>query len=149
MMELEINGKQIEIEPQPGEMLSTLLRERLGLIGTKIGCNEMECGACTVLVDGEPLLSCNFPAARAAGRQVITIEGLAEIYREQSEGKNGALHPLQQAFIDYGAVQCGFCIPGQLMTAYALLQKLPNPSEAQIRKALKDTLCRCAGYPTI
>ena len=150
-MELEINGKQIDIEPQPGEMLSDLLRERLGLTGTKIGCNEMECGACTVLVDGEPVLSCGYPAARAAGRKILTIEGLAA-----QAGGNGAstqneskLHPLQEAFIKYGAVQCGFCIPGQLMTAYALLRRNPEPSEIQIRQALKDTLCRCAGYPTI
>ena len=150
-MELEINGKQIDIEPQPGEMLSDLLRERLGLTGTKIGCNEMECGACTVLVDGEPVLSCGYPAARAAGRKILTIEGLAA-----QAGGNGAstqneskLHPLQEAFIKYGAVQCGFCIPGQLMTAYALLRRNSEPSEIQIRQALKDTLCRCAGYPTI
>jgi selenium-dependent xanthine dehydrogenase len=148
-MELVINGKQVEIDPQPGEMLSDLLRERLGLTGTKIGCNEMECGACTVLVDGEPVLSCNYPAARAAGRQVLTIEGLADQYRSHAKNGNSALHPLQEAFIKYGAVQCGFCIPGQLMTAYALLQHNPDPMESQIRQALKDTLCRCAGYPTI
>jgi selenium-dependent xanthine dehydrogenase len=146
-MELIVNGNQVDIQPQPGEMLSDLLRERLGLMGTKIGCNEMECGACTVLVDGEPVLSCNYPAMRAAGRQVLTIEGLAGLYQAQS--KNDALHPLQEAFIRYGAVQCGFCIPGQLMTAYALLQRQPDPDEDQIRAALKDTLCRCAGYPTI
>jgi selenium-dependent xanthine dehydrogenase len=148
-MELSVNGKHVEIDPQPGEMLSDLLRERLGLTGTKIGCNEMECGACTVLVDGEPVLSCNYPAARAAGRQVLTIEGLAHRYQTQAKNGNGTLHPLQEAFITYGAVQCGFCIPGQLMTAYALLQRTPDPTEGQIRQALKDTLCRCAGYPTI
>ncbi len=148
-MELVINGKTIEIEPQPGEMLSDLLRERLGLTGAKIGCNEMECGACTVLVDGEPVLSCNYPAARANGKQILTIEGLAAQAKGQSKAGNGRLHALQEAFIQYGAVQCGFCIPGQLMTAFALLQREPDPSEAQIRQALKDTLCRCAGYPTI
>jgi len=150
-MELEINGKKIDIEPLPGEMLSDLLRERLGLTGTKIGCNEMECGACTVLVDDEPVLSCGYPSARAAGRKILTIEGLAVRAGEGVDGnqRGGKLHPLQEAFINYGAVQCGFCIPGQLMTAYALLQRNPDPSEDQIRQALKDTLCRCAGYPTI
>ncbi len=146
-MELVINGKKMSLEPQPGEMLSDSLREHFGLTGTKIGCNEMECGACTVLVDGQPVLSCNYPTARAAGRQVLTIEGLAGMF--PSEAKGNRLHPLQEAFMEYGAVQCGFCIPGQLMTAYALLQRVPDPSEEQIRQALKDTLCRCAGYPTI
>ena len=141
---LTVNGKLYEVPAQPGEMLSDLLRERLRLTGTKIGCNEAECGACTVLVDGEPVLSCVYPAERAAGRQVVTIEGLAERVHEEMK-----LHPLQEAFIDHGAVQCGFCIPGQIMTAYALLKRNPEPSSAEIRYALKDTLCRCAGYPTI
>lgn len=144
-MKLTVNGDEFTIDSLPGEMLSDLLRERLHLIGTKIGCNESECGACTVLVDGNPVLSCSYPAARAAGRRVTTIEGLA--LHDASD--DVSLHPLQQAFIDYGAVQCGFCIPGQLVTAYALLQKNPEPSDADIRRALKDTLCRCAGYPTI
>jgi len=143
-MNLIVNGKPVTVEPLPGEMLADLLRERLGLTGTKIGCNENECGACTVLVDGEPVLSCNYPAARAEGKSVVTIEGLATL-----PGSDGTLHPLQRAFVLNGAVQCGFCIPGQLMTAAALLQRNPDPSEAEIRHALKDTLCRCAGYPTI
>jgi xanthine dehydrogenase molybdenum-binding subunit len=157
-MKFTVNGKWIEIEPQPGEMLSDLLRERLGLTGTKIGCNEAECGACTVLIDGEPVLSCTFPAAKAEGKQVFTIEGLASATPSAAPsaapGINNReagekLHPLQEAFVLHGAVQCGFCIPGQLMTSYALLQRKPDPSEADIRHALKDTLCRCAGYPTI
>ncbi|GAB4474582.1 MAG: selenium-dependent xanthine dehydrogenase [Anaerolineales bacterium] len=166
-MELMVNGKRVEVEPQPGEMLSHLLRERLGLTGTKIGCEEAECGACTVLVDGNPVLSCSYPAARAAGKSVLTIEGLANPYPQPyPQGEQGeqslhppsqdergkdhlALHPLQEEFIRHGAVQCGFCIPGQIMTAYALLQNNPDPSEDEIRQALKDTLCRCAGYPTI
>jgi xanthine dehydrogenase molybdenum-binding subunit len=155
-MELTVNGKLFTIEPQPGEMLSDLLRERLDLTGTKIGCNEAECGACTVLVDGEPVLSCAYPAARANGKQVITVEGLASLSPvppslgtgEKGKGMSG-LHPLQEAFVLHGAVQCGFCIPGQLVAAYALLQLNPDPSEDDIRYALKDTLCRCAGYPTI
>ncbi|MGH2627346.1 MAG: molybdopterin cofactor-binding domain-containing protein, partial [Anaerolineales bacterium] len=121
-------------------MLSDVLRERLHLTGTKIGCGEAECGSCTVLMDGEPVLSCVVPALRADGSHVTTIEGLA---------RNGRLHPLQQAFVDHGAVQCGFCIPGQIMTAAALLVRNPDPTEGEIRAALKDTLCRCAGYPTI
>jgi CO/xanthine dehydrogenase Mo-binding subunit/aerobic-type carbon monoxide dehydrogenase small subunit (CoxS/CutS family) len=150
MMELTVNGKPISIEPLPGEMLADLLRERLRLTGTKIGCNEAECGACTVLVNDEPVLSCTYPAVKAAGKQVTTIEGLAGLDKTALESQGEAiLHPLQQAFIQYGAVQCGFCIPGQLMTASALLKRNPQPTETDIRQALKDTLCRCAGYPTI
>jgi selenium-dependent xanthine dehydrogenase len=152
-MELTINGNLINIEPQPGEMLSDLLRERLGLTGTKIGCNEAECGSCTVLVDGEPVLSCTYPARRAQGRQVVTVEGLAVLApsaaSQDTKDQASGLHPLQEAFVLHGAVQCGFCIPGQLMAAYALLDQNPDPGERDIRYALKDTLCRCAGYPTI
>ncbi|MGB9640889.1 MAG: 2Fe-2S iron-sulfur cluster-binding protein, partial [Anaerolineales bacterium] len=149
-MKLTVNGKEIEIEPQPGEMLAHLLRERLGLTGTKIACEEAECGACTVLVDNVPVLSCSYPAEKAAGKQVLTIEGLAHTTASVQSPEGGfLLHPLQEEFIEHGAVQCGFCIPGQIMTAYALLQRNPNPSEEDIRSALKDTLCRCAGYPTI
>ncbi len=156
-MHLIVNGNPIDLEPQPGEMLVDLLRERLSLTGTKVGCNEAECGACTVLVDGLPVLSCAYPAAKAAGKAVQTIEGLADTARlNPGAGPDhplyqqlARLHPLQQAFVLYGAVQCGFCIPGQLMTSFALLQRNPQPSETEIRQALKDTLCRCAGYPTI
>lgn len=141
---LTVNGKPCAVDAVPSETLSTLLRERLRLTGTKIGCEEAECGACTVLVDGEPVVSCIYPAARADGRKVTTIEGLAQY------GQGGTkLHPLQEAFVKHGAVQCGFCIPGQIMTARALLERNPNPSRDEIRFALKDTLCRCAGYPTI
>ena len=139
-----VNGQKVSLAPLPGETLADLLRYRLLLTGTKIGCNEAECGSCTVLVDGEPILSCNYPAERAGGKNVVTIEGLAG----QANGA-AKLHPLQEAFIVHGAVQCGFCIPGQIMTAYALLQKKPDPSSKDIRIALKDTLCRCAGYPSI
>jgi len=129
-------------------MLSDLLRERLGLTGTKIGCNEAECGTCTVLVDGDPVLSCAYPAQRAAGKEVLTIEGLA-VPERAANGEGVILHPLQEAFVLHGAVQCGFCIPGQIMTAYALLRQNPHPSPGEICSALKDTLCRCGGYPTI
>lgn len=141
---LIVNGKQHTLEAKPNETLSDLLRYRLRLTGTKIGCEEAECGACTVLVDGEPMMSCIYPAERADGKTIVTIEGLAE--RVHNEMK---LHPLQEAFVEHGAVQCGFCIPGQIMTAYALLKQNPNPSRDEIRFALKDTLCRCGGYPSI
>lgn len=139
-----VNGIKHTLDSIAGETLSTLLRERLRLIGTKIGCGEAECGACTVLVDGEPIMSCVYPAVRADGKIIVTIEGLAERVHDEMK-----LHPLQEAFVEHGAVQCGFCIPGQIMTAYALLKRNPNPNNDDIRFALKDTLCRCAGYPTI
>ncbi|MBE0669257.1 MAG: molybdopterin-dependent oxidoreductase [Anaerolineales bacterium] len=141
---LLVNGKQYSVDSVAGETLSTLLRERLRLTGTKIGCEEAECGACTVLVDGEPMMSCVYPAERADGKTIVTIEGLAERVHDEMK-----LHPLQEAFVEHGAVQCGFCIPGQILTAYALLKRNPNPDSADIRFALKDTLCRCAGYPSI
>jgi len=157
-----VNEIQHILEAKPNETLSDLLRYRLRLTGTKIGCDEAECGACTVLVDGEPVLACMYPAERAEGKTVLTIEGLGEEFtakhaksaKEKEKKLSGlsgsnALHPLQQAFVEHGAVQCGFCIPGQIMTAYALLERNPNPTRDEVRFALKDTLCRCAGYPTI
>jgi selenium-dependent xanthine dehydrogenase len=137
---LTVNGNTHNLPSIPGETLADLLRKRLHLTGTKIGCNEAECGACTVIMDGEPVLSCSTPAERADGKTITTIEGLAEPKK---------LHPLQEAFITHGAVQCGFCIPGQIMTSYGLLSKNPDPTSDDIRHALKDTICRCAGYPTI
>ncbi len=147
---LTVNGQVHSLHTRPGEMLSDLLRCRLGLTGTKIACGEAECGACTVILDGEPVLSCTYPAAKADGKTVLTIEGLnGQTAPDHPHPENGRLHPLQSAFIQNGAVQCGFCIPGQIMTAYALLQRNPDPSEDEIKHALKDTLCRCAGYPAI
>lgn len=157
-LSLIVNRQQHTLEARPNETLSDLLRYRLRLTGTKIGCDEAECGACTVLVDGEPVVSCIYPAERADGKNVITIEGLADEFTarrakkvESGKSLRGSeiLHPLQEAFVEHGAVQCGFCIPGQIMTAYALLARNPNPTRDDIRFALKDTLCRCAGYPTI
>ncbi|WKZ47467.1 MAG: molybdopterin-dependent oxidoreductase [Anaerolineales bacterium] len=160
---LTVNGQRHTLEAKPNETLSDLLRYRLRLTGTKIGCDEAECGACTVLVDGEPVVSCIYPAERADGKTVLTIEGLApplpveegigvraDLTPSPSPERRGRqLHPLQEAFVEHGAVQCGFCIPGQIMTAYALLERNPNPTKDEIRFALKDTLCRCAGYPGI
>jgi CO/xanthine dehydrogenase Mo-binding subunit/aerobic-type carbon monoxide dehydrogenase small subunit (CoxS/CutS family) len=151
MIEFNLNGDDIQIGVQPGETLAEVLREKLDLTGTKIGCNEAECGACTVIVDGESILSCTYPAIRADGRRVLTIEGLAS-YEARLYGlseEEDLLHPLQEAFIKHGAVQCGFCNPGQIMTALAIIEKNPNPSIEDIRHGLKDTLCRCAAYPTI
>src|SRR6266508_6011430 len=166
---LTVNGIQHTLEAKPGETLSALLRERLRLTGTKIGCEEAECGACTVLVDGEPVVSCIYPGERADGKTIVTIEGLAALAQSGATRQGSTveaqiavdasssptaplsakLHPLQEAFIEHGAVQCGFCIPGQIMTAYALLERNPNANKDEIRFALKDTLCRCAGYPAI
>lgn len=154
-MDFILNGNPIKIDPQPGEMLVDLLRERLDLTGTKVGCNEAECGSCTVVIDGEAVLACAYPAMKAAGREVITIEGISklgqspdEILDQDGKMRNG-IHPIQAAFIQHGAVQCGFCIPGQIMTSYALLKHDPDPDNEAIQHALKDTLCRCAGYPSI
>ncbi len=148
MIHLKVNGKDHTLEEKPGEMLADLLRYRLGLTGTKIGCGEAECGACTVLLDGSPVLSCSYPAMKASGHEILTIEGLAEKAPETEKTK-GHLHPLQETFIAKGAVQCGFCIPGQIMTSYGLLLTNPDPSQDDIKSALKDTLCRCAGYSAI
>jgi selenium-dependent xanthine dehydrogenase len=141
---LTVNGQGHTLSVNADETLADALRKRLKLTGTKIGCEEAECGICTVLVEGEPTLSCVYPAGRADGKEILTIEGLAK-----SEDGRLILHPLQEAFVKHGAVQCGFCIPGQIMTSYALLKRNPDPTSDELRHALKDTLCRCAGYPTI
>ncbi len=135
-----VNDKKQTLEVEAGEMLADVLRYRLGLTGTKISCGESECGVCTVLVEGEPVLSCNYPALKAAGKHVTTIEGLAQ---------GEKLHPLQEAFIKNGAVQCGFCTPGQIITAAALLSSKADPTDQDIEYALNDTLCRCGTYPAI
>ena len=135
-----VNGQATQVEVEEHEYLADVLRNRLGLTGTKIGCNEAECGICSVLVNGTPVVSCIYPALRAEGASVETIEGLA---------KEGELHPLQEAFVEGGAPQCGFCIPGIIMTAKGLIDTNPDPSEHDIKVALKDTYCRCAGYSFI
>jgi CO/xanthine dehydrogenase Mo-binding subunit/aerobic-type carbon monoxide dehydrogenase small subunit (CoxS/CutS family) len=144
---LTVNGESHSLHLIPGETLAGLLRDRLNLTGTKIVCSEAECGACTVLVDGEAVLSCTYPAVRAQGKVILTIEGLASISSRDSQSEG--LHPLQEAFITNGAVQCGFCTPGQIMTAHALLTRNPHPSREEIRQAMNGVLCRCGGYPAI
>jgi len=132
-----LNGNETSVEIEPGELLADVLRDRLHLIGTKIGCGEGECGACTVLVDGLAVTSCIYPALKAAGRQVTTIEGL------QQDGK---LHAIQAAFVECTASQCGYCTPGMIMSAYALLNENSNPSVEEIKESISGNLCRCTGY---
>jgi carbon-monoxide dehydrogenase small subunit len=139
-LEFTINGRRESLAVEPLEPLLAVIRDRLGLTGAKKGCDGGECGACTVLLDGEPILSCLTPAVLVQGRVVTTIEGLK---------KDGHLHPIQAAFIEKGAVQCGFCTPGMIMAAAALLAKVPNPDETQIRQGLAGNLCRCTGYQKI
>mgnify|MGYP002396108628 FL=1 len=134
---LNINGRSHTVSVRPDETLLDALRERLNLTGSKEGCGEGDCGACTIQVDGRAVNACLLLAADAEGREIRTIEGLAE---------NGELSPIQRAFVENGGIQCGFCIPGILMSADALLQKNPNPSDAEIREALAGNLCRCTGY---
>jgi carbon-monoxide dehydrogenase small subunit len=141
LLSFKVNGKAVQISPPPGSVLADVLRQELGLTGVKVGCREGECGACTVLLDGVPVNSCLLPARKAAGREVTTIEGL--------QAQDGALDRIQQAFMDAGASQCGFCTPGMILTAKALLDKNPNPNEGEIRQALSGVLCRCTGYRKI
>jgi len=140
-LQLTVNGRHIAVAVEPDETLLHVLRERLQLTGTKEGCDEGECGACTVMVDGRPLNSCILPAMAVTGAEVITVEGLV--------GEDGLLSPLQQAFVDHFAVQCGFCTPGLVVTLTALLAENPEPSEDEIRRAIVGNLCRCTGYAAI
>ena len=135
-----INGRLYEEDVEPRILLAHFLREKIGLTGTHIGCVVGECGACSVLLDGKVVKSCLHFAVQADGREVTTIEGLA---------KNGDLNPVQEAFVKNYAFQCGYCTPGMVITSYALLQHNPNPSEAEIRKALAGNLCMCTGYVQI
>ncbi len=137
---MRINGERIEAEVDTAQTLLHFIREEAGLTGTKSGCENGECGACTVLMNGVPVRSCIILAAEADDADILTVEGLAN-----DEG----LHPLQQAFIDHSAVQCGFCIPGVLMAAKAMLDKHPDPSEEDVLEALGGHLCRCGGYSSM
>ncbi len=135
-----VNGTSHEMEVEPRLLLIDLLRNHLELTGTKLGCGHGDCGACTVLVDGKPANACLLLAVEVDGKKITTIEGLAD--RE-------SLHPVQQAFIDYGAMHCGFCIPGMILSAKALLDETPHPTEEQVRDAIAGNLCRCTGYAKI
>jgi carbon-monoxide dehydrogenase small subunit len=137
---LNVNGVNYRIEIEPQRTLVEVLRETLGLTGTKKSCNEGECGACTVLIDGKPAASCLVLAVDAQGKEILTIEGL-------SEGEK--LHPIQEAFLKYGGIQCGFCTPGMVMSAKALLNENSKPTSIEVRRAISGNLCRCTGYQQI
>jgi len=139
-IQCKINGRPVERDVREDARLLDFLREDLELTGTKEGCGEGECGACTVVMDGKAVVSCLVLAMQADGTEILTIEGLE---------KDGALHPLQQAFVETGAVQCGFCTPGFILSAYALLIRTPNPTEEEILTALEGNICRCTGYAKI
>jgi carbon-monoxide dehydrogenase small subunit len=135
-----VNGTRHEAEVEPRQLLVYFLREQLGLTGTPVGCDTSSCGSCTVLVDGESVKSCTVLAVQADGREVTTIEGLAE---------NGQLHPVQQSFHESHALQCGYCTPGMVMATVSLLDEHPDPSDEEIRHLLEGNLCRCTGYQSI
>jgi carbon-monoxide dehydrogenase small subunit len=137
---LTVNGRRYKLGVDPLRTLVEVLREDLGFTGVKVGCGKGECGACTILLNGKPVNSCLILAVEADGSSILTIEGLS---------KDGTLHPLQEAFVKYGAVQCGYCTPGMILSAKALLDENPNPSELDIREAISGNLCRCTGYAKI
>ncbi len=139
-MELVVNGARHRVQSDPERPLLYVLREELDLTGTKYGCGEGQCRACTVLLDGTPVRSCITPVSKAQGKQVTTIEGLEQ---------NGKLHPVQEAFIRADAMQCGYCTPGMIVGSVALLKRIPDPSEAQIARELDGHICRCGTYPRI
>lgn len=135
-----VNGSLREIEVEPHELLLDVIRNRLGLTGAKRSCDVQVCGACTLLLDGRPVSSCTLLAFEARGREILTIEGLAQ---------NGKLHPLQEAFIEHGGLQCGFCTPGMILTAKALLDENPEPTKEEIVQFMNGNICRCTGYKKI
>jgi carbon-monoxide dehydrogenase small subunit len=137
---ITVNGAEHDLEFEPRELLVYVLRERLGLTGTNVGCDTSSCGACTVLLDGESVKSCTVLGVQADGHEIATIEGLAT---------NGSLHTVQEAFKDQHGLQCGYCTPGFVMATVSLLAETPNPTEEQIRHALEGNLCRCTGYHNI
>ena len=139
-VEFRVNGVPRTLDAYPMERLLDVLREKLGLTGTKEGCGEGECGACSVFLDGDLVNSCLMPVLQAAGCEILTVEGLAE---------NGRLHPLQEAFANAGGAQCGICTPGMVLASYQLLERWPHPTEQQIREGLAGNLCRCTGYQKI
>ncbi|MDW8325304.1 MAG: (2Fe-2S)-binding protein [Anaerolineales bacterium] len=139
-IKVTLNGKRYEAEVEARMLLVHFIRETLGLTGTHIGCDTTSCGACTVLLNGRAVKSCTVLAVQADGSEMMTVEGLAQ---------NGKLHPIQEGFIEKHGLQCGFCTPGMMMTAYAFLKKNPNPTEDEIRWAISGNLCRCTGYVNI
>jgi carbon-monoxide dehydrogenase small subunit len=139
-IEIKVNGVMHEIDVQPWDTLLDVIRDKLGLTGTKEGCGLGECGACTVIMNGKTVNSCLVLAVEADGKQIITIEGLAE---------GDKLHPVQQAFIDLGGLQCGFCTPGMIISAKAMLDENQNPTEEEIRRGISGNFCRCTGYTKI
>jgi len=139
-IQLRVNGRQTAVTTDPERPLLEVIREDVGLTGTKYGCGEGQCRACTVLLDGRPVTSCRTPVSQAAEKEITTIEGLAP---------DGQLHALQQAFLDAKALQCGYCVPGMILTATSLLEKNPSPSREQIVEWMNGNLCRCCGYPPI
>lgn len=141
LIELKVNGVVEEVYTEPWWSLARVLREQLGLTGTKISCETGNCGACTVLIDGQAVRSCIYLAMKARGKDILTIEGLGE--------KDEGLHPLQEAFIEHFAVQCGYCTPGMIMGAKALLDENPHPTEEDVKEGLRGNLCRCTGYVKI
>jgi carbon-monoxide dehydrogenase small subunit len=140
LLKLRVNEQDYEVFVEPWKSLADVLRDELNLTGVKIGCNEGQCGSCTVLINEKPVKSCLVLAPKANGKEILTIEGLA---------KAGKLHPLQEAFIEHFAVQCGFCTPGFILAAKGLLDENPNPTEEEVRKWLAGNLCRCTGYVKI
>ncbi|MDF1591128.1 MAG: (2Fe-2S)-binding protein [Desulfobacterales bacterium] len=139
-IELKVNGEIHAVSVKPNETLLDVLRDKIGLTGTKKGCDTGQCGACTVLLDGKPVTSCLMLAIDVKKSEILTIEGLAD---------NGSLHSLQEAFVNEGAVQCGYCTPGMILSAKALLDQNPHPSEGEIKEAISGNLCRCTGYVKI
>jgi aerobic-type carbon monoxide dehydrogenase small subunit (CoxS/CutS family) len=139
-IELKVNGRPTPVTTDPERPLLEVLREDIGLTGTKYGCGEGQCRACTVLLDGRPVASCQTPVSKATGKAIVTIEGLAQ---------DGRLHPVQQAFLDERAMQCGYCVPGMILTATSLLEHNPTPSREQIVAWMNGNLCRCCGYGNI
>jgi carbon-monoxide dehydrogenase small subunit len=140
LLTMTVNGEAVKLVIEPSAMLVDVLRNRLGLTGVKEACGKGECGACTVLLDGRPVSSCITPAMKALNKKVLTIEGL---------GSPSKLHPIQETFIEFGAVQCGFCTPGMILSAKALLDQHPRPGEQEVRVAISGNLCRCTGYVKI
>jgi aerobic-type carbon monoxide dehydrogenase small subunit (CoxS/CutS family) len=139
-MELVVNRQHYRLQVDPNSLLLWILRDQLELTGSKYGCGEGHCGACTVLIDGAPVRSCITPVSKIEGKEITTVEGLAQ---------NGRLHPLQEAFIQADALQCGYCTPGMILSGVGLLKKNPHPSEPEIRRALEGNVCRCGTYPRI